>query len=99
MAACHILLHFIPLSGAVTLLYLNWRQYFIGPDFNLSNTLQFVAKLHEILMKTSIVEVVACIVRYQALEDFVPLGALSASTQALNISYIWSLDLLAAMTS
>jgi hypothetical protein len=99
VATGHALLHLIPLCGAITLLVLNWSQYFVGPSFNLSTTLQFVAKLHEILMQTSIVEMVLCIIRTQATEGYIPLGALSATTQALQISYIWSIDFLGAITS
>jgi hypothetical protein len=99
VATGHALLHLIPLCGAITLLVLNWSQYFVGPSFNLSTALQFVAKLHELLMQTSIVEIVLCIVRSQAMEGYIPLGALSATTQALQISYIWSIDFLGAITS
>jgi hypothetical protein len=99
VAAGHALLHLVPLCGAITLLILNWSHYFVGPFFTLSTTLQFVAKLHEILMQTSMAEVVMSIIRTQALEGYVPLGALSATTQSMHISYIWSIDFLAAVTS
>ncbi|KAH5185856.1 hypothetical protein HBH77_172500 [Parastagonospora nodorum] len=99
VATGHALLHLVPLCGAITLLILHWSQYFVGPSFDLSTTLQFVAKLHELLMQTSIVEIVLCVIRAQAIEGFIPLGALSATTQALHISYIWSIDFLGATTS
>lgn len=99
VAIGHILLHLVPLGGAITLLVLNWSQYFAGSHFNSSTTLQFVAKPHELLMQTSIAEVVLSIVRSQALEGYVPLGAFSAATETLHISYIWSGDSLAAATS
>lgn len=99
IAAGHALLHLVPLCGAVTLLILNLSAYFVGPFFAYSTTLQFVAKLHELLMQMSIVEIILCVIRAQVLEGYVPLGALSATTQALSISYIWSLDFLAAITS
>jgi hypothetical protein len=99
LASGHALLHLIPLSSAVAVLLLNWSQYFVGPSFTLSTTLQFVAKLQELLMQASLAEIVLSIVRSQIMEGYLPLGALSTSTQAMQISYLWSLDLLAVVTS
>jgi hypothetical protein len=99
LATGHALLHLVPLSSAVAILILNLSQYFVGPTFTLSTTLQFVAKLQELLMQASLAEIVLSIVRSQMMEGYLPLGALSASTQAMHISYLWSLDLLAAVTS
>lgn len=99
LATGHALLHLVPLSSAVAVLILNWSQYFVGPSFTLSTTLQFVAKLQELLMQASLAEIVLSIVRSQIMEGYLPLGALSASTQAMQISYLWSLDLLGAVTS
>jgi len=99
LATGHALLHLVPLSSAVTVLILNWSEYFVGPAFTLSTTLQFVAKLQELLMQASLAEIVLSIVRSQMMEGYLPLGALSVSTQAMHLSYLWSLDLLAAVTS
>ena len=99
MSALHALLHLIPLGGAITLLVLNWTQYWVGWTFDLSTALQFVAKFHEILMQVSIVEIVLCIIRTQAVRGFVPLGALSGAVQATHISFLWSLDFLSIFTS
>jgi hypothetical protein len=99
LASGHTLLHLVPLSSAVAVLILNWSQYFVGPSFTLSTTLQFVAKLQELLMQASLAEIVLSIVRSQIMDGYLPLGALSASTQAMQISYLWSLDLLGAVTS
>jgi hypothetical protein len=99
VATGHALLHLVPLSSAVVVLILNWSQCFVGPSFTLFTTLQFVAKFHELLMQASLAEIVLSIVRSQIMEGYLPLGALSASTQAMHISYLWSLDLLAAATS
>ncbi|KAH7371252.1 hypothetical protein BKA66DRAFT_572987 [Pyrenochaeta sp. MPI-SDFR-AT-0127] len=97
IAALHALLHVVPLGGAIPLLVLNWTSYFIGlapPD---ARSLQFAAKFHEILMQASIFEIILAIIRSQIVEDYVPLGALSASMQASQLSYIWSLDFVAAV--
>jgi F0F1-type ATP synthase assembly protein I len=50
-------------------------------------------------MQTSLVEVIVSIVRTQAVNSYMPLGALSASIQAHQLSYIWSLDFISAVTS
>lgn len=99
LATGHALLHLVPLSSAVAVLILNWSEYFVGPSFTLTTTLQFVAKLQELLMQASLVEIVLSIVRSQMMEGYLPLGALSVSTRAMHLSYLWSLDLLAAVTS
>lgn len=99
LATGHALLHLVPLSSAVAVLILNWSEYFVGPSFTLTTTLQFVAKLQELLMQASLVEIVLSIVRSQMMEGYLPLGALSVSTQAMHLSYLWSLVLLAAVTS
>ncbi|KAF3008608.1 hypothetical protein E8E13_007914 [Curvularia kusanoi] len=100
VAISHALLHLIPLGGAISLLYLQWTQTFLGwgapPD---ATMLQFVAKFHELLMQVSIVEVMLCIVRAEATRGFVPLGALSGIVQATQLSYLWSLDFLSLFTS
>lgn len=91
-AIYHCLLHLIPLCGAITLLILRWTHYWIGFSPPNSTTLQFVAKIHELFMQVSIVEIVLCIVRTEAIYGFVPLGALSGALQATQLSYLWSLD-------
>jgi hypothetical protein len=99
MSALHALFHLIPLGGAITLLVLHWTQYWVGWTFDLSTALQFVAKLHEVLMQVSIVEIVLCIVRTEAVRGFVPLGLLSGAVQATHISFLWSLDFVSIFTS
>ena len=99
LATGHALLHPIPLSSAIAFLILNWSGYFVGPSFTFSTTLQFVAKLQELLIQASLAEIVLSIVRSQMMEGYLPLGALSASAQAMHLPYLWSLDLLAAVTS
>lgn len=95
MAALHSLLHTIPLAGAITLLSLRLTKYWVGHTPPDSTALQFVAKLHELLMQVSIVEVILCIIRTEAVRGFVPLGALSGAMAATRLSYLWSLDFFA----
>jgi hypothetical protein len=99
IAAYHFILHFVPLSGAITLLGLNWASFFVGATFPNATSLQFAAKLHELLMQSSIAEVTLTIIRTQAVEGDIPVGALSASMQTLQPSYLWSLDFVSAITS
>ena len=99
LAALRCLVHLVPLGGAVTLLVLNWTRYFVGPGFSATTALQFAAKFHELLMQASIVEVILCIIQNAVVDGYVPLGVLSASLQAYQISYLWSLDFVSAISS
>jgi hypothetical protein len=99
MVALHSLLHVLPLSGSVTLLALYWTKYWVGETFDDATTLQFLAKFHEIVMQASIVDIFLCIIRTQAINGYVPLGALSGATQATQLSYLWSLDFISAISA
>jgi hypothetical protein len=99
MATLHTFFHLIPLSGAIALLALHWTRYWTSNDPPDSTSLQFVAKLHELLMQFSIVEVTLCVIRTEAIHGFVPLGALSGIVQTTQLSYLWSLDFLSIITS
>lgn len=66
IAAYHCLLHTIPLAGAITLLVLRWTQYWVGLNTLDATTLQLVAKLHELLLQVSIIEIILCIAPSQA---------------------------------
>ncbi|KAH7076611.1 hypothetical protein BKA63DRAFT_286177 [Paraphoma chrysanthemicola] len=99
VAAFHCLLHFAPLSGALTLLALRWTEYWIGLNPPDPTALQFVAKFHEILMQVSIAEILLCIIRIEAARGFISLGALSGAIQPTQLSYLWSLDFLSLFSS
>lgn len=99
MAALTSLLQFVPLGGAITLLALHWIKHWVGEDPSILKALQFVAKLHEILMQASLVNIFVYLVRYQALDGYIPLGALSGAAQASQLSYLWSLDFISAIGS
>jgi hypothetical protein len=67
LAILHVLLHLIPLGGAIALLYLQWSSFFLSFTSPADSTvLQFVAKFHELLMQVSIVEITVCIIRHCA---------------------------------
>jgi hypothetical protein len=93
------LLHVIPLRSAITLLALFWTTYWIGREPVALTALQYVAKFYEILMQASLVDILVYFIRSQALQGYIPLGALSAAAQASQLSYLWSLDFVSALGS
>lgn len=99
MAALISLLHVIPLGGAIILLLFYWTEYWVGRAPGNLTTLQFVAKFHEILMQASLGDALVYFIRSQALEAYIPLGALSGAAQASQLSYLWSLDFVSALGS
>lgn len=99
VAVFHVLLHLLPLAGAIALLVLQWSRYWIAPQTNVSTILQFAAKVHELTMQASLIEVLLCCVRTAAIDGFIPLGALSGATQPTQLAYLWSLDFLAIFSS
>ncbi|EMD60743.1 hypothetical protein COCSADRAFT_346138 [Bipolaris sorokiniana ND90Pr] len=99
MAALNSLLHFVPLSGALVLVVLFWTQYWIGGNSDNATSLQFAAKLHEMLMQASLVDILLYVIRFQATSGYIPLGALSGAAKAPQLSYLWSLDFFSAILS
>jgi hypothetical protein len=99
MAALNSLLHLLPVSGAVVLLVLFWIQYWVGGKSDNGTSLQFAAKLHELLMQASLVDILLHVIRFQAISGYVPLGALSGAAKAPQLSYLWSLDFFSAILS
>lgn len=79
MASLNSLLHVIPLAVAGTLLGLHWSKYWVGVSDD-APSLQFAAKVHELLMQASLVDVLLYVIRSQALNGYLPLGALAGCT-------------------
>jgi hypothetical protein len=98
MAGLNSLLHVIPLAVAGTLLGLHWSKYWVG-DSDDGTSLQFAAKIHELFMQASLVDILLYIIRSQALSGYLPLGALAGATQAPQLSYLWSLDFFSAFSA
>ncbi|KAJ8113466.1 hypothetical protein OPT61_g4409 [Boeremia exigua] len=92
LAVVYSLLHLIPLTVASILLVLRWTSHWVSYIDSYSTALQFAAKLRELTMQASLTEVLLCIIRAGLVNDVVPLGALSSSMQASQLSYLWSLD-------
>lgn len=99
MAALNSLLHLLPVSGALVLLALFWTQYWVGGNSDNGTSLQFAAKLHELLMQASLVDILLYVIRFQAISGYIPLGALSGAAKAPQLSYLWSLDFFSAVLS
>lgn len=99
MAALNSLLHSIPLGGATILLVLYWKKTWIGGDTDNATALQFAAKFLELAMQASLVDILLYLIRSQATNSYLPLGALSGAAQAPQLSYLWSLDFVSAVRS
>jgi len=99
MAALIGLLYIVLSRGATTLLEFYWTKNWIGREPFAVTALQFVAKLHEMLMQASLVDILIYFIRSQALNGYIPLGALSRAALASQLSYLWSLDFVAALVS
>ena len=64
------------------------------------STLQFVAKVHEVLMQASIATILIFYIRSQALEHGkTPFGSLFAGVQVSQISYLWSPEFAGTLTA
>ncbi|KAJ8110839.1 hypothetical protein OPT61_g6423 [Boeremia exigua] len=99
MVTLNSLLHIVPVSGAIILLVLFWTQYWIGGNSDNGTSLQFAAKLHELLMQASLIDILWHVIRFQAISGYIPLGALSGAAKAHQLSYLWSLDFISAILS
>lgn len=87
------LVHFVPVGGAVALIALNCRQFYIGPWLKNISLLQFAAKLHELTIQASLTTILLTYIRYElALGVGLPFGALFSGLQITQISYLWSLE-------
>lgn len=83
----------------MVLLVFQCSSYLVGYKTMDSSILQFLAKIHELTMQASIVDVILCLIRIQIVDGFVPLGMLSGAVRASQISYLWSLDYLSIFKS
>lgn len=92
--------HFLPLGGAMTLVVMNIRGYYLGGGFTGSqypstdvklSLLQFAAKAHEVMMQASLSVIVIGLIRHElVVGEGIPFGAIFGSLQFTNISYLFS---------
>lgn len=90
-------IHVLPLLIAVAIINLNPRPLHVKRQewFPL---LQFMAKLHEILMQASVAAMLMAYIRHGLLEkQRLAFGTIFAGLQISSISYLWSLDFIGAL--
>jgi hypothetical protein len=95
LAACDQSVHLLPIATTVALLVLNLLQIYIwdaGENQNFKlNSLQFAAKLHEVLMAASLSSIVLHCIQFELLHgNGVPFGGLLAGFQLTNLDSLWS---------
>lgn len=93
--------HIIPLAVALTLIVLNIQSRFLGVNIQWINLLQFIAKLHEILMQISIATAMIGFQQYLLTQSTsaVPFGAIFSAFYATQVGYLWSPEFRASVTT
>jgi len=95
-----ILFHAIPVSVAIALIVLNMKTRLYGTDATWIPALQFIAKVHEILMRTSIITIVVAYLQYLLTgRRAVPFGAIFSTYRVKDMSYLWSCEFYATLTA
>ncbi len=62
--------------------------------------MQYVAKVHEMLMQVSLVTVLVAFLQYLLVHQaFVPLGAVFSAYQVTSLSYLWSPEFFATLST
>ncbi|OQO14995.1 hypothetical protein B0A48_00377 [Cryoendolithus antarcticus] len=101
-AAGRKFVHVLPLTVLGGLIWLNYRDYFIGPTFiedadkdnYFMAGIQLCAKLEELLCVASLSAIVLQALRDQVLGDGVPMGLLGSGVWFSSLSAFWSADFL-----
>jgi len=100
--------HLLPISISALIIAVNFKQNFIGIDFNSpirSDTinialLQTAAKVQELLIVASLASVTFQLLRYELMYgDGLPLGLLAAGFDFTSLSYFWSPEMLGSFRS
>lgn len=100
--------HLLPISISALILAINFKQSFIGIDFDSlihSDTinialLQIAAKVQELLIVASLATVVFQLLRYELIYgEGLPLGLLAAGFDFTTLSYFWSPEMLGSFRS
>ncbi|KAL8903194.1 MAG: hypothetical protein Q9207_004087 [Kuettlingeria erythrocarpa] len=98
--------HILPVSVSVIILWINFKEAFIGIDFRSlisSETinialLQTAAKVQELLIVASLATVAFQLIRYELIHgNGLPLGLLAAGLDFAKLSWLWSPELLGAL--
>lgn len=98
------LLHLLPVAGTAIITWYVHTEYFFGADlgggagsdkFKLLG-LQFAAKIHELLMVSTLSTVIFAMVRHELAHGVgVPLALLSSGLSVSKVSFLWSKDFVA----
>lgn len=108
LAAFRCIFHIFPAGLSIALAYLNIHGYYIGGELAGSSgtdsvklgALQFAAKMHELLINSSIAMMLLSLIRYElTVESGLPFGALIAGHRFSELGYFWSLDFWGAVLS
>lgn len=103
-----LVLHLAPAAAVVVITSLNLYGYWIGKELSGVNNknapkelaLQFTAKLHELLMLASLNEVLLTHLLKSLVVGYgLPFGSLTAGSKFKDLSYIWSRDFRAMLTT
>lgn len=95
-----LLFHAVPVGGAIALIVLNIKTRYYGTNGRWVSALQFVAKAHELLMQASIVTVMIAYLQYLLTQKrAVPFGAMFSAYQVGQMSYLWSPEFRATLTT
>jgi hypothetical protein len=101
LAAIRCLIHIIPAAACLVLFRLNLKNWYLGQelqgpeghDTEKLGALQFVAKVHELFMLSSLGVILITHLRKElAFGDGIPFGALFSSNQFQSINILWSLE-------
>jgi hypothetical protein len=98
-AVARAAVHLAPVTACLVILSFNFRVVFIHYSPALA-ALQYVAKLHEMLMQASIAAIVfGCLRQCLVGDNTLPFGAILAGSQVQNLSTMFSLEFWGAVTS
>ena len=99
-ALSRALIHAVPLGVALLEIILNWKYSLVGPVFTKQFYYQVAAKAHEITIQASLTFIVLSYIRYAlTIGSGLPFGTLIGGLQFLQVSYLWSTELWASITS
>ncbi|KAJ9614326.1 hypothetical protein H2200_002462 [Cladophialophora chaetospira] len=101
IALLHALVHLPALTAAMLLITWNIGGHYVGSmPAVVSTSLQFAAKIFELLMQMSLATILLEIVRRcMIFTDSLTFGGMLAASRITDISYLWSLDFWGSLTA
>lgn len=93
-------IHTLPIIVSVILVAINASSIYAGPVSSTYQLLQFIAKVHELLLQASIAAIAVDHVRNELVgEGKVPFGAIFVALQTHKLSALWSKELRGTVTT